>query len=100
MNDIHTWTFPESISFEDVPDFMDKFNCLDSRDRLLFDLRETKRIHSSFIGFLLHIKNRINRNGGSLTIHVSEHVERVLDMLELIDHFSPEITGTMSKKTA
>lgn len=94
------WIFPENISFEAVANYSQLFEGISSEKIITFDLSETENIHSSFIGFLIHTKHVLTRQGGSLKLIVSFTAERILVMLNILDYFAPEITITPARKTA
>ena len=100
MDNSKKWIFPEKISFEEVSEFVENFKRHDYSKKLIFDLRNTETIHSSFIGFLINAKHNINKKNGELVLHLSYTVARILIMLNIIDYFSPEIIVQVDKKSA
>ena len=78
----------------------DDLKNIKTREVVTFDLTKTVNIHSSFIGFLIHAKHHINKNGGRLVLLLSLTVEKILIMLNIIEYFSPEIETSFNKKTA
>jgi hypothetical protein len=93
-------SFPKQIGFLDVAELMEKFGQIDPGLSVVFDLSETQDIHSSFLGFLLHAKNTISRQNGSLVLLLSYTIEKILFMVNLMDYFSTEIVILSDRKTA
>ncbi len=92
-------TFPKQIGFTDVAAYVEQFTLLDHSHPIVFDLRETVDIHSSFIGFLLHSKTVISRQKGNLILLLSYTLEKVLIMANLTDYFTvitEDLTGRKS----
>jgi len=94
MDDNKVWIFPKSVSIEEVSEYVERLKNIKASEVVTFDLSKTVNIHSSFIGFLIHAKHHINKNGLSLT------VEKILIMLDIIEYFSPQIDTSFNKKTA
>ncbi|MCP4132984.1 MAG: hypothetical protein GY754_18610 [bacterium] len=94
------WIFPARIGFENVSLYTEKLQ-LQSRDNnIIFDLRETVDIHSSFIGFLIIAKNTINKHENDLLLILSYSAARILKMLNILDYFESEIVPLREKKSA
>jgi anti-anti-sigma regulatory factor len=100
MEHTKTWIFPTHIHFIDVPYYMQKFNDEMGSNEIIFDLTSTIDLHSSFIGFLLIAKSKMNEKGGSLKILTSDTLERIFAMLNIIDHFNAEIVNNVAKISA
>ncbi|HOT45211.1 MAG TPA: hypothetical protein PLM53_12500 [Spirochaetota bacterium] len=100
MDDYKSWNFPKSISIEQVSSYVDRLKYVKPVETITFDLSKTVNIHSSFIGFLLHAKQNIERNGGKLELVLSLTLEKILIMLNIIDYFSPEIITVINQKSA
>jgi hypothetical protein len=100
MEDTITWSFPQDIKFEEVAEYLEKFKKIDSSRKVIFDLRDTLNVHSSFIGFLIHAKNIIESKNGSMVLDLSFTVRRILSLMNVMDYFHPEIASYFSKKTA
>jgi hypothetical protein len=100
MDDYRVWDFPKSISIEQVSCYVEQLKYVKPEETVTFDLGKTVNIHSSFIGFLLHAKQNIGRNGGKLVLVLSLTLEKILIMLNIIDYFSPEIITVINQKTA
>jgi len=103
-NENTKWIFPEKINIEDIPELVEKFDLYNSQiiesDTIIFDLRKTLDVHSSFIGFLIHAKHTFVKKEKNLILHLSLTLERILTMLEIIEYFSPEIIISVNRKTA
>ena len=85
--DDKTWKFPESIKYETAATYNDMFSEIKSHEIILFDLSGTQVIHSSFIGFLIDLKQRLESEGGELRIEPSPAFERLLSILDLNNFF-------------
>jgi len=94
------WIFPDNIKFDEVPQYVERLKEHDLNKRIIFDLSETVNMHSSFIGFLIHARYNIKNDGGTLLLHLSFTVEKILTMLNILDYFSPETITILKKKTA
>lgn len=84
-----TWEFPRSITFDKVSDYAVSFMDFPENGHLHMDLSKTSSIHSSFIGFLIHVQFTLNRGGGELHLKLSYTAERLLVLLNLIHYFKP-----------
>lgn len=97
MEDYRSWVFPEHINMEDVPIYIEKFKAIPSGMAITFDLRNTTRIHSSFVGFLIHAKHHVSKNEGRLVLMLSLTIEKILVMLNVFDYFASEIRPSVKK---
>jgi anti-anti-sigma regulatory factor len=82
------WMFPDIIEFETAPMLarcMDEFN---RKDEIVFDLSKTTTIHSSFIGFLIHLKYTFDAQGRRFLLKTSPDIDRIFWLLHLNDFFS------------
>ncbi len=100
MDDVKKWTFPETISLETVTLYIDRFEGEDLGADFTFDLTGTGSIHSSFIGFLIHVKHQTGKHGGRLRLVLSLSMERILVMLNVLDFFMPDVVTVPARKTA
>ena len=94
------WVFPRNISFESVAEYNQLFESLQHPADLTFDLTQTENMHSSYIGFLIHAKHSLNKKGASLSLILSFTAEKILTMLNIVEHFSADISGAIPRKTA
>ncbi len=78
-----TWEFPSEISLEEVTAYSKKFDSMPHYRFYTFDLSLTKRIHSSYIGFLIDVKQKLDRGNGKLSIEISSSLEKIFEMLEV-----------------
>lgn len=83
----NSWKFPRTINFESSSTYVHRFNNLDYSEEIIFDMRETDNVHSSFIGFLINLKQKVNMNGGKLTFYLSDSIEKLFNILKLHDFF-------------
>jgi hypothetical protein len=97
MDDYRAWTFPKDVSIEKVSEYDEQIKQIKAGEIVSFDLRDTVKIHSSFIGFLIHAKHHINKNGGKLELLLSSSIEKILIMLNIMDLFSPDIISSIQK---
>ncbi len=88
--DDNRWKFPVTIQFETAASYHDFFNDIKYDETVIFDMKETDALSSSFIGFLLDIKHRVEKNGGKLQIISSEPVDKLFKVLKLFDYFFSE----------
>jgi anti-anti-sigma regulatory factor len=101
--DIHTWetwTFPEDIKFEDVSSFSEIFEKDMSDKNIIFDLTQTTGMHSSFVGFLIHVKHHLKLNDNKLLLRISFTVERLLILLNIMEYFTPDTETVFHRKSA
>lgn len=99
-NAMNEWTFPASIEYQDVPEFLRRFEATAVAGTFVFDLRETQEAHSSFIGFLIFAKYVIEKNGHSLVLNLSPALERLLKMLRVFEYFMSRNLYVARQKTA
>ena len=90
------WKFPENIGYENVPDYMRILNSRQFNRELFIDLSDTEMLHSSFIGFLIHAKQIIEKNNGTLKILVSKRSEKIFHMLNIHEFFRVNITEKLT----
>lgn len=86
------WKFPENIRYENVPGYLSILYRRRFQNELVLDLSETDILHSSFIGFLIHAKQVLEKDNGKLTILLSKRSERIFHMLNIYNFFSSNIT--------
>ncbi len=87
MNDTK-WIFPKDINLYSVPEYMKKIDKINTKHTFIFDLIETEKIHSSFIGFLIFVKEKIENGGGRLILKISPSLQKTLNMMNIKDYFS------------
>jgi hypothetical protein len=88
INNKNIWSFPMDIAFDMVPIYVKDFEEALFDQRIIFDLSRTKSIHSSFIGFLIDTKQKIEREGGNLELNISPELEKILVKRGLIKYLS------------
>ena len=86
--DNSTWKFPEEIDFCSVPQYIKRLEREKQISNLIFDLTNTKKVHSSFIGFLIFVKNKVEEQGGNLTLKTSQSFRKTLMMMNVSEYFS------------
>ena len=70
------WTFPQEIEFWLVPDYLKRIEGSTFKNRIVFDLSETENVHSSFIGFLIFVKQSAEKHRGKLVLKVSPSMKK------------------------
>ena len=94
------WNFPEKIGIIDVTDYVEKAKKFNLSDTIVFDLRNTIDMHSSYIGFLIQMKHLVSKNNGKFVLLLSFTAERILTMLNIIDYFVPNTVTVFKRKSA
>jgi|GEM_PF-1116819 len=90
-NDAIVYHFPEYIDFETASNYFDKIIRVNFEKKLVFDLTTTREVHSSFIGFLLDIKQKYESNGGHFSLKLSPSLEHLFDQIKLLEHFNQNV---------
>jgi len=90
------WRFPENIRFENVPGYLAILKNRSFHNELVLDLSETDILHSSFVGFLIHAKQIIEKDNGKLEIILSRRSERIFHMLNIYNFFKLNITQKLT----
>jgi hypothetical protein len=88
INNNNIWSFPIDIDLEIVPFYVKNFEQAPFDQRIIFDLSRTKSIHSSFIGFLINTKLKIEKEGGNLELNISPELEKIFIKRDLIKFLS------------
>ena len=94
------WVFPASIDFEKAAFYTKKYRDQANRSLYFFDLSDTKTMHTSFIGFLLTVKNDLERTGGRLILTTSREIEELFMKMKLTDYLTSSKAVQLLKKTA
>ena len=84
------WVFPETISYENVPGYLSSFERQIDFNEIVLDLSKTIAFHSSFIGFLLHIKQLGYKKNVSIKLILSPSAISILKMLNLYDFLTAD----------
>ncbi len=82
----NTWSFPVNIEFEEVAQYSRMFEELSHNDAITFDLSDTKNIHSSFIGFLIYAKHKLEDGQGELHLTISPSLKKIFTMFKLEEY--------------
>lgn len=85
------WTFPETISYENVPGYLSFYMEQKGFSEFIFDLSRTITLHSSFIGFLIHIKQQSHKKNISIKLILSPTAGQILKMLDLHDFLTSDL---------
>ncbi|MFC1670062.1 hypothetical protein ACFL20_06675 [Spirochaetota bacterium] len=96
----HLWKFPEYIEFEKVSEYVEKFKDSDPSSKFTFDLSKTIDMHSSFLGFLINVKDLTEKKRGNLELIISYASGKILGMNNLLDFFPKKMTSMTNKKSA
>ncbi len=91
-DDVEKTVFPGVIGLEQVSNYSQEFRMSKFDNDLVFDLRDTYEIHSSFVGLLIYLKNTMNKNGKDFMMLLSPAIENIFKMFGLLNYFSPCIT--------
>lgn len=94
------WRFPQEIEFWLVPEYLKKMEGSTFKDIIVFDLSETDNVHSSFIGFLIFVKQSTEKQGGKLVLKVSSALKRLFVMLNILEYFATSLTDQKIRKIA
>ncbi len=81
----NVWKFPLNVEFEMVHQCSTKFEGIPHNRTITFDLSKTEKIHSSFIGFLIHARQVTKKQGGKLILSISPSLERIFIMQNIIE---------------
>lgn len=84
------WVFPETISYENVPGYLSSFMLQKGYSEMVLDLSKTLTFHTSFIGFLLHIKQLGHKKNISIKLILSPSAVSTLKMLNLYDFLTAD----------
>jgi len=90
------WRFPENIQYENVPGYLALLNNRFFNNELVIDLSDTDILHSSFIGFLIHAKQIIEKDNGRMKIILSKKSERIFHMLNIYNFFRHNISEKLN----
>jgi hypothetical protein len=84
------WKFPEQVGFEATTSYLYQLRSIDLSRVITFDLSDTDMVHSSFIGFMIDLKEKVLRNGGVLEVIFSQELRKQFSRMNLYSHFIPE----------
>ncbi len=96
---MNIWSFPDIIDFEMAPILMKQIEEYQGA-AILFDLSNTKTIHSSFIGLLIHAKKMLESGGADFFLKTSPDIDKLFGMLNLGDYFSRPPTDPAQEYSA
>ena len=91
MGSANMWTFPSIIDFSIAAEYLRIMEKGLPGETLVLDLEATEVIHSSFIGFLIHVKENLEDRGGVLALKSSPALRKTLKRLNLDDYFALSI---------
>ena len=94
------WTFPEKIDFVFISEYMKRIEGVSFSEKLHFDLSETENVHSSFIGFLIFVKQMVEKNCGVLILEISSSLKKLFVMLNIYEYFAASIPSRSIRKIA
>jgi anti-anti-sigma regulatory factor len=82
------WHFPDNIELEFATALSQKVKDMKfNRNEIIFDLSNITRAHSSFIGFLIHMKFSLENSGKKFILLTSPYLDTILEMLCLNEVF-------------
>lgn len=84
----YIWRFPETIKLFEVPEYLQLFIKIRKHKEIVFDMRNTLDVNSSFIGFLIYCKENLRKQGGKYVFLMSPNVEKVFSMLKMNEYFA------------
>ncbi|HOO71482.1 MAG TPA: hypothetical protein PK926_06950 [Spirochaetota bacterium] len=84
------WKFPVHIDFEITTNYLYQLRSIDYSKTITFDLSETEIVHSSFIGFMIDLKEKILRSGGIFEVRLSPQLIKHFSRMNIYDHFIPQ----------
>jgi anti-anti-sigma regulatory factor len=87
-SDSLVFKFPEHIDFETASNYFGRMVRFNYDERIVFDLSQTREVHSSFIGFLIDMKRRTEKEGGDFVLRLSPSMESFFSQTNLINHFN------------
>jgi hypothetical protein len=75
--------------FGNVSKVLEKFNKknIDFSQRVILNIEKIIYLHSSFLGFLINIKNEVNRCGGQLELISNCVIDKQLSNADLLHYF-------------
>ncbi len=79
----NNWSFPSQINFEMVTRYLKRFENTRCDQKITFDLTNTDYIHSSFVGFLIHVKLKTEKEGGIFKLMISPELEKIFVSMNL-----------------
>ncbi len=71
------WRFPREIDFSLVSQYLKMMEKYNPDHILVFDLNDTEVVHSSFIGFLIHVKEKLEQDGVRLILETSPNIRKI-----------------------
>ncbi len=84
----NVWEFPSKVGIETSHQYLTKLKTISHNSSITFDLSKTESIHSSFVGFLIHAKQAIMKEGGKLVLDISPSLEKIFKMLKINDYLT------------
>ncbi len=101
MNQIENkWTFPEKISFTDAYTYYSKIESDRHIPEVLLDCTRISEIHASFLGFLITLREKVQKSNGILLLNCSEYMDKILHEKDLCDYLNSNKNSSSFKKSA
>lgn len=94
------WKFPEKIEFGAAYEYLKKIEHIKGACTVHMDLLETDVVHSSFIGLLIVIKQKLDFHGGKLVLELSPSIKRIFNMMNILDYLDSDPKLLSSKRSA
>jgi hypothetical protein len=79
------WKFPERIEFEDSIGYLSKLSKL-KNCQIIIDLVDTIYIASSFVGFLIEAKEKMEKLRSTITLLTSSDIEKIFKYLNIFEY--------------
>lgn len=94
------WVFPASIDFEKTALYTKKYRDQKDNEIYFFDLSGTRSLHTAFLGFLITVKQDLEKKGGRLILTTSREIEDLFKKMKITDFFTSSKNVEMLRKTA
>lgn len=94
------WVFPASIDFEKTALYTKKYRDQKDNEIYFFDLSGTRSLHTAFLGFLITVKQDLEKKGGRLILTTSREIEDLFRKMKITDFFTSSKNVEMLRKTA
>lgn len=85
------YRFPAIMNFEDTAKFINGFELNKKNKEILFDLKNISFMYSSFIGFLVDLKNKCEKLNIKFSINASNYVKKLLKEKKWLDFFKDNL---------
>jgi|APHig6443717817_1056837.scaffolds.fasta_scaffold72984_2 anti-anti-sigma regulatory factor len=94
------WVFPASIDFEKTALYTKKYRDQKTNEIYFFDLSGTSSLHTAFLGFLITVKQDLEKKGGRLILTTSQEIDALFNKMKITDFFTSSKNVQLLRKTA